>query len=151
MGGNGLLDTSTDEYEIRLATAPFSGLFEVEPNNDDLTAKSITNGVPIYAHLANEDDIDVFTFEVTWPATLEFQIDKLTNYSDRIKYLVRDEAGATLAGGDLFGSEAVTKRIGLEGVGSYYIEIYNNDLLSVSLEEYGILASWTEPPTPIRC
>ena len=146
VGPRNSYDTSFDEYSILLSRTSLLGNVETEPNNVEAQADELSNGISKTGHLAGYQDIDIYSLEVNSPSQLTLNIEKLERDYNYLIYAVSDADGALLASGTLYNDELDTKRIGLDGSGTYYIGIGGRESYNTSLNEYEITAFVTEDP-----
>lgn len=146
VGPRNSYDTSFDEYSILLSRTSLIGNVETEPNNVEAQADELSNGISKTGHLAGYQDIDIYSLEVNAPSQLTLNIEKLERDYDYLIYAVSDADGVLLASGTLYNDETDTKRIGLDGTGTYYIGIGGRESYNTSLNEYEITAYLTEEP-----
>lgn len=124
-----------------LSVSSFAAL-ETEPNDETGDADSLYIGQTLVGSLSSYEDIDIYRFVLSSPADLTLSIRKVERDYDYIQYIVFDAnqvvEDAALASGTVYNDEAVTKRIGVETGGTYFLAILGRNSYDTSDGEYEI-------------
>lgn len=145
IGGAGATNTSTGDYEISLQAFTPSGEEETEPNDELATADNLFENCCMYGHLSNNEDVDLFKFEVddhisTLTNYAVVELSKLIDDSRYLNYVVFDE-NAPLASGTVYGGNTNGVLVGIPRDGAYYVAVAGGTEQNTSLNEYQVAVS----------
>lgn len=143
--GAGEFDTSNGSYILDFGYYRGTGFsFELEPNQTKDQSTYIYTGEPTYGHLYSPEDKDVFKLIVGDDSQIELDISKEIADYDSLDYRLNNAAGDLISGGDLYHNDSVSRVIGIENGGTYYLTIESTDYYDTSINRYKIVATYVD-------
>lgn len=145
VGGQNDFDTSLNPYLVNVELGySSSNSFETEPNDSVEAADSMFASRPMYGHLYDYQDIDVFKLDILENSELSLTVSKLYADFEYIDFELKNADGALIAGDSLFNGDSKSKRIGIGDGGEYYLTIKGQAASNTSIGQYSIVADYED-------